>query len=172
MIKKSPLLSPVPLNQSHITDVFDCGNEALNDYLKKFALVNNRNGSARTFVTCRDNAVVGYYSLSAGSIINREDVPQRVTKGLARHPIPIVLLARLAVDKNEWGSGIGKGLLLDALLRIVAASDTIGVRAVLVEAKDEKARAFYEYFGFEPSPIDKYHLYLLIKDIRETFATR
>jgi len=171
MTKKAPLLSPVPLDGTHIVDSFDCGNEALNDYLHKFALTNNQSGSARTFVACRDNAVVGYYSLSAGSVIKREEVPPRVTKGLARHPIPIVLLARLAVNKDDWGSGIGKGLLLDALLRIAEASDTIGVRAVLVEAKDDKATAFYEHFGFEPSPVDKYHLYLLIKDIKKTFGT-
>ena len=170
MTKKSHLLSPVPLDGSHFLDSFDCENEALNDYLKKFALMNNRSGSARTFVACRKDEVVGYYSLSAGSIAKRGEAPPRVTKGLARHPIPIILLARLAVNKSEWGSGIGKGLLLDSLLRITGASDAIGVRAVLVEAKDEKAKAFYEHFGFEPSPVDKYHLYLLIKDIKKTFG--
>jgi len=170
MTKKHPLTPPIPLNESHKVGSFDCGNEALNDYLHKFALVNNKSGSARTFVTCRDDEVLGYYSLAAGSVNKKEKVPPRVAKGLARHPIPVVLLARLGVDKNEWGSGIGKGLLLNALLRIVEASDTIGVRAVLVEAKDEKAKAFYEHFGFKPSPIDKYHLYLLIKDIKKTLG--
>ncbi|MDP8258626.1 MAG: GNAT family N-acetyltransferase [Candidatus Aadella gelida] len=168
MTKKYPLTSPTPLDGSHIVDSFDCDNAALNDYLQKFALTNNQSGSARTFVACRNNEVAGYYSLAAGSVVQREKVPPRITKGLARHPIPVVLLARLAVDRSEWGSGIGKGLLLDSLLRIVKASDTIGVRAVLVEAKDEKAKAFYEHFGFEPSPVDKYHLYLLIKDIKKT----
>src|SRR5438105_1194372 len=92
--------------------------------------------------------------------------PARVAKGLARHPIPIILLARLAVDRGEQGKGLGAALLKDALLRAAQASDIIGCRAVLVHAKDQTAKAFYQRYGFEPSPVDDLHLYLLMKDLR------
>lgn len=167
MDKEYPLKTPVLLNRFHAVNSFDCADEALNTYLKKFAYLNNQNASARTYVTTRNNRVVGYYTIAPGSVIKR-DAPQRVGKGLANHPIPVVILARLAVDKIEQNKGIGKGLLRDALLRIVTAADIIGGRAVLVHAKDNKAKSFYEHFGFEPSPIDPFHLYLLLKDIKKT----
>jgi GNAT superfamily N-acetyltransferase len=160
-----PLSSPVPLEASHDLSAFDCGVPALNEYLKKFALVNHRNQSARTYVARRGEGVVGYYTLAAGSV-RREDTPTRVARGLSRHPVPILLLARLAVDRGEQGRGVGAGLLKDALLRAAQAADLIGCRAVLVHAKDQAARAFYQRFGFEPSPVDELHLYLLMKDIK------
>ena len=110
-----------------------------------------RNGSAKTYVATKNNIVVGYYSLSFGSVYHNE-APQRVIKGLAKHPIPIMLLARLAVDEKEKKQGIGKGLLKDALLRTLQSADIGGLRAVLVHAKDENAKRFYEKFGFESSP--------------------
>lgn len=167
MSKKLPLESPVLLSQAHDVDGFDCGAETLNTYLRRFAFINNQNSSARTYVALRGYRVVGYYTLTPGSV-TREEVPQRVKQGLARHPIPIILLARLAVDQTEQGTGLGKDLLRDALLKVVRAADIIGGRALLVHAKDEKAQSFYEHFGFEPSPIDSYHLYLLLKDIKKT----
>jgi len=110
---------------------------------------------------------VGYYSLSAGSV-EKSSVPERVGKGIPRHPVPVVLLARLAVDHQFQRGGIGKGLLRDALQRALSAADVIGIRAVLVHAKDEKAAAFYRKFGFESSPTDLLHLMLLMKDLRRT----
>ena len=95
-----------------------------------------------------------------------EEAPARIKKGLARHPIPVILIARLAVDASEKGHGLGATLLRDALFRIAAAADQIGARAVLVHAKDDEARKFYEHFGFEPSPIDPLHLLLRMKDLR------
>ncbi len=169
MSKGSSLDTPVLLHESHAIDDFDCGDEALNSYLRKFALINNQNGSSRTYVTTKNKQVVGYYTLTPGSI-SKEDTPQRVGKGLANHPVPVVILARLAVDKIEQGSGLGKALLRDALVRIVAAADSIGGRAIFVHAKHERAKSFYEHFGFEPSPIDPLHLYLLIKDIKKTLG--
>ena len=169
MNEKPPLKPPVLLKASHEAGEFDCGAEALNTYLKRFACINNQNGSARTYAVLRGNRVVGYYTLTPGSV-TREEVPQRVGQGLARHPIPIILLARLAVDKNEKGQGLGRELLRDGLLRVVGAADSIGGRALLVHAKDEQAKAFYEHFGFEPSPIDPFHLYLLLKDIKKTLG--
>lgn len=167
MNKEQALKSPVLLDKSHDVADFDCGIEALNVYLKQFAYINNQNSSARTYVALRGNRTVGYYTLTPGSVA-REETPQRISKGLARHPVPVIILARLAVDKKEQGVGLGKGLLKDALLRIISAADIIGGRAVLVHTKDEKARSFYEKYGFESSPIDQFHLYLLLKDINKT----
>src|SRR5206468_11500656 len=111
--------------------------------------------------------VVSYYTLAAASV-RREETPARVAKGLAAHPVPVILLARLAVDRSEKGAGLGTGLLKDALLRTVQAADIVGCRAIMVHAKDEGARAFYERFGFEPSPVDPLRLFLLMKDIKAT----
>jgi GNAT superfamily N-acetyltransferase len=163
------LKSPALLDQHHIVKDFDCGAEPLNSYLKNFALINNQNGSARTYATVKNEKVVGYYTLTPGSIV-KETVPHRVGKGLAAHPVPVIIIARLAVDTTQQGQGIGRALIRDALVRIIDAADIIGGRAVLVHAKDARARHFYEQLGFEPSPIDPLHLYLLIKDIKKTLV--
>ena len=160
--------SPVePLSESHDVSRFDCGiHESLNDWLRRFALANQKNESARTYVVHRGGSVVGYYSISAGSV-SVEESPARIAKGLARHPIPVILLARLAIDKAEKGTGLGKALLKDALARIAHAADIVGARAVLVHAIDEQARTFYEHFDFEPSTIHELQLMLLMKDLRK-----
>jgi predicted N-acetyltransferase YhbS len=163
--EKPPLNSPVPLAARHDVSSFDCGAPALNHYLKKFALQNQRSQAARTYVATRGETVAGYYTLAAASV-RREEAPARVAKGLAAHPVPVILLARLAVDGSEKGKGVGAGLLKDALQRAVQAADIVGCRAVLVHAKDEAAKMFYERFGFESSPSDPFHLFLLLKDIR------
>jgi GNAT superfamily N-acetyltransferase len=163
--KPTPLSAVEKLSKTHDLSAFDCGNESLNTWLKRFALTNLHSDSAQTFVVHRGGVVVGYYSLTAGSV-RPEEAPARVAKGLAKHPIGIILLARLAVDKREQGNGLGKALLKDALLRIMAAAETVGARAVLVHAIDEQARKFYEHFGFERSPIDEFELMLLMKDLR------
>ena len=111
--------------------------------------------------------MIAYYSLAAGAVEHAE-APVRVGKGLARHPVPVMLLARLAVDRTQQGRGIGKALIKDALLRTAAAAEIVGVRALLVHAKDEEARAWYEALEFEPSPTDPFHLFLLTKDLRKT----
>lgn len=144
---------------------FDCDVPALNDYLRKFALQNHANLSAKTFVAPRERKIVGYYSLTVTSA-ERDEPPERVTKGLARHLVPLLLIARLAVDQTEKGRGLGKMLLKDALQRIVRGTEDFGCRAVVVHAKDVEATAFYEKCGFTPSPITPLHLYLLLKDIR------
>src|SRR6185437_9378774 len=110
--------------------------------------------------------VVGYYSLTTGSVHKRES-PDRIAKGLANHPIGIVILARLAVDSSQRGKGLGKALLFDALSRVGEAADIVAVRVVMVHAIDEPARKFYEHFEFEPSPIDPFQLLLLLKDLRK-----
>lgn len=164
---KLPLQGPELLTEVHDVLGFDCGNEALNRFLQRYALLNQRNQSARTYVALRsETRVIGYYSLAAASA-EYETVPARIAKGLAQHPIPLTLLARLAVDQAEQGSGIGAGLLKDALKRFLQAQSIIAARALVVHAKDDRAIEFYQHFGFAPSPLDPYHLYLMTKDIHE-----
>lgn len=154
------------LDASHEVDAFDCGKEPLDRFLQRHALVNQKASSAQTYVVCRgEQRVAGYYSLTVGAV-EHADAPGRVGKGLARHPIPVMLLARLAIDRTEQGKGLGKALLKDALLRTAQAAEIAGIRALFVHAKDDEARAWYEQFDFEPSPTDPYHLFLLMKDLR------
>ncbi len=168
--QKPPLSNVEPISELHDVSRFDCGgHESLNDWLKRFALANQKKESARTYVVHRNALVVGYYSISAGSV-SVEEAPARVSKGLARHPIPVILLARLAVDKHEKGIGLGRALLKDALARVAQAADIVGARAVLVHAIDEQAKRFYVHFDFEPSPIHELRLMLLMKDLRKALA--
>jgi GNAT superfamily N-acetyltransferase len=158
---------PELLAVHHEVDAFDSGSTPLNNYLKRFALSNNSAGSARTFVCCPDSSseVVAYYSLCAASI-EKTAASERVAKGMPAHPIPVILLARLAVDHRYQGRCLGKAMLKDALLRSLNAADAIGIRAVLVHAKDSTTANFYAHFGFVFSPTDPLHLMLLIKDIK------
>ena len=135
--------------------------------MQRFALANQAAGAARTFVVCLEatRTVAGYYALAAGSV-DHADAPTRAGQGLARHPIPVIVLARLAVDRLYAGRGLGSALLRDALIRASSAADEIGVRALLVHAKDDEARRFYERYDFESSPPDEFQLLLLMKDIR------
>jgi GNAT superfamily N-acetyltransferase len=158
------------LNGNHQLSSFDCGEKPLNDFLQRYALQNQKAGSAQTYVALEHQEVIGFYSLTVGEV-EHEDSPERIKKGLARYPIPVVLLARLAVDQRFTRRGIGKGLLKDALQRTVNAADTVGIRAVLVHAKNETAHNFYKYHGFTPSPTNPYRLFLLIKDIRQILHT-
>jgi GNAT superfamily N-acetyltransferase len=152
------------LRREHELDSFDCGKEDLNRFLKRQAWNRQQAHSAQTYVLAKELAVVGYYSLAAGSVTHAE-ATDRAKKGLARHPIPVILLARLAIDVSLQGKKIGPALLKDALLRAASAADTIGARAVLVHAKDDDAKGFYEHFNFEPSPSDPYQLMLIMKDL-------
>lgn len=164
-----PYLSGVEkLSEAHDLSQFTCGKSSLDSWLKKYALINQKNDSAQTYVVHRGGAVVGYFSIVAGSVA-KEEAPNRIAKGLANHPIPVLLLARLAVDVSEQGKGLGAALLKDALRRILQAADIIGVRAVLVHALDDDARTFYERYDFEPSPVDDMQLMLLMKDLKANF---
>jgi GNAT superfamily N-acetyltransferase len=157
------------LTSGHDTADFDCGKPELDVWLKQYALAGQQSGSARVYVVLAQQRVVAYYALSAASVENNR-APSRVRKGLALHPIPVILLARLAIDRGERGQGLGAALLKDALQRAASASGHIGARAVLVHAKDEEARAFYEHFDFQPSPTDPLHLFLLMKDLRASLG--
>ena len=152
------------LRGDHVVEGFDCGEEPLNRYLLRFALQNQRAGAAQTYVGLVGSTIVGYHSLTVGNV-RVEDAPERVMKGLARHPIPIMLLARLATDLRWQGQGVGRALMVDAMRRTFEAAQIVGIRAIAVHAKSEKARQFYERFDFTPSPTDPNHLFLLLKDI-------
>jgi predicted N-acetyltransferase YhbS len=165
MQNKGSYTTPKLLNAEHDCSAFACGQPQLNQYIKKYALINQQNDISRTYVTTRENRVVGYYTLAFGSV-SHDDAPQNLKKGLPLHPIPIILLARLAVDVKAKGIGLGKGLLRDAMLRTLQAADIGGLRAMLTHAKSEDAKRFYMNFGFEESPTNDLHLILSIKDIR------
>ena len=167
MSSTAPLRRPEPIGAHHQVAVFDCGTPALNEYLARYALTNHQSGSAKTFVATTDShVVVGYYSLAASQVLYA-DAPSRLQKGVARNPIPVVLLARLAVEQTRQGQGLGPGLLKDAILRVLTAAKGIGVRALLVHAKDDKSKAFYLHYDFEPLPGYPLHLVLLLKDARK-----
>ena len=149
--------------------LFDCGQPALNQFLQRYALINQKAHSAQTYVCCLGTQVVGFYSLSVGSV-DVADAPTRVAKGLARHRMPVMILARLAVAQAHQGKGLGRALLKDALLRTAQAADIAGIRCLLVHAKDDAARQWYASWEFEPSPTDAYHLYLMLKDLKALLA--
>ena len=157
------------LTSADSTEGFDCGQPPLNQCLQRYALVNQKANSAQTYVCCFGAEVVGFYSLAVGSV-NPEDAPARVMKGLARHPVLVMILARLAIDRHHLGKGLGKALLKDALLRTAQAADIAGIRCLLVHAKDEAARQWYASWELEPSPTDPYHLFLMLKDLKALLA--
>jgi GNAT superfamily N-acetyltransferase len=133
--------------------------------LLRCALQNQQASAAQTYLGFAEEVIVGYYTLAIGHVI-LEDARERLKKGLASHPIPIMLLARLAVDRRWHGQGIGKALLRDAMQRTLQTADIVGIRALSVHAKDEEARRFYEHFDFIPSPADPMQLFVLLKDVR------
>ena len=163
------LARPVLLSKDHRTSEFDCGTPALHEFLARHALSNQAGGGARTYVACRDLEVAGYYSLAPASV-SPDDAPERVVKGQGRYGVPVILMARLAVDRREQGKGLGSALLRDALLRALQGAEVMGGRAFLVHAKDDAARRFYAQFGMEESPTHRLHLYLLLKDVRRSIA--
>jgi GNAT superfamily N-acetyltransferase len=166
MSSPAPLNRPEPLGAHHQVAAFDCGAPALNEFLSHLALGNHQSGTAKTYVATTDShIVVGYYSLAASQILYA-DAPARLQKGAPRHPVPVVLLARLAVDRTWQGQGLGAGLLKDAIIRVLTAAEGVGVRALLVHAKDEAAKAFYERYDFVPLPSYPMHFVLLLKDAR------
>ena len=154
-----------PLKASHSLESFDCGDEALNRFLIRFALANQRARASRTYVVLAADGIVGFHTLVVGEV-SPEQAPERIGKGLARHPIPLMVLARLAVAVDHQAQGLGAALLKDAIGRTLAAAEIAGIRALAVHAKNERARGFYEHFGFRPSPSDPLHLFVLLKDLQ------
>ena len=159
------LSAPAPLDASYRLDGFDCGKPALTDWLLRHARQAQGSGSARTFVSCDGERVAGYYSLTVGQIDTLE-APERVRRGMGQYPIPLVILARLAVDVDYQGRGLGFSLLQDATHRAMAVAEHAGIRAMLTHPLDAEAEAFYRRFGFEPTPENDRQLILLLKDAR------
>lgn len=153
--------APQPLADKHDCSEFDCGEPLLNDWLKRRALVNQSSGASRTFVVVDDRQrVMGYYALAAGAVAHRES-----TGAIRRNmpdPIPVVVLARLAVDRGAQGKQLGGALLKNAVLRALSVAENAGVRALLVHALHDQAKAFYRHYGFEESPADPMTLMLRI----------
>ena len=157
--------APEPLHSKSPLAGFDCGKHSLNDWLLRHALQAQGSGSARTFVVADDATVLGYCSLVVGQVEPIE-APERVRKGMGQYPIPIMVLARLAVSKTAQGQGIGVGLLQDAIRRTLNVAEQVGIRALLTHPLDDDAARFYQRFGFEPSPLQQDQLLLLLKDAK------
>lgn len=157
--------APQSLNAHHRLEEFDCGKPALTDWLLRHARQAQGSGSARTFVVCDEERVVGYFSLTVGQIDTLE-APERIRRGMGQYPIPLVILARLAVDLDYQGQGLGFSMLQDAIRRTLVISEQAGIRALLTHPIDTEAEAFYRRFGFEPTPENDRQLILLLKDAR------
>lgn len=158
------LAAPEPLAAHHDTDAFSCGVESLDRWLKQRALKNQATGASRTFVVCEDNRVLAYYAL-ASSAVAAELATGRLRRTMP-DPIPVLVLGRLAIDQSLRGQGIGRALVRDACLRVMAAADAIGIRGLLVHALSPEAQAFYEHVGFESSPLEPMTLMATIADVR------
>jgi GNAT superfamily N-acetyltransferase len=155
---------PEPLADRHAIADFSCGTAALDDWLQRRALNNQNSGATRTFVLCIDERVVGYYALASGSIST-----QSVLGNFRRNmpdPIPVVILARLAIDSSCQGRGLGRALFRDAALRVMQAADTIGIRGIIVHAISAPAKDFYLALGFDVSPLEPMTLTIALKDLR------
>ncbi|QSA95811.1 GNAT family N-acetyltransferase [Methylococcus sp. EFPC2] len=152
------LTEPAPLDSTHVLEGFDCSKPTLNGWLLRQA---QAGGSAKTFVVCEDNRVVGYFSLTVGQVDTFE-VPERIRKGMGQYPIPVVILARLAVDRAYQGRSIGVGMLQDAIRRTLMIAEQAGICALLTHPIDAETEAFYQRFGFVASPLRERQMLLLL----------
>ena len=159
------LARPEPLGADHQLEGFDCGKPALDDWLLRHARQAQGSGSAKTFVVADGARVAGYFSLTVGQV-DTLDAPERIRKGMGQYPVPVVILARLAVSRQDQGHGIGLGLLRDAIRRTMLIAEQAGIRAMLTHPIDEEAAKFYARFGFIASPLSAQQLLLLLKDAR------
>ena len=156
------LHAPQPLTADHQTDAFKCGETSLDEWLKRRALLNQANGASRTFVVVDENhTVMGYYALAAGAV-HHQDAMRSIRQNMP-DPLPVMVLARLAVDLRAQGIQLGAGLLRDAVERSLAVAQNAGVRALLVHALHERAKQFYLYFGFQASPVHPLTLMMRLK---------
>jgi len=146
------LHAPQPLTADHQLNTFNCGETSLDEWLKRRALLNQANGASRNFVAVDEkHTVMGYYALAAGAV-HHQDATRSIRQNMP-DPLPVMVLARLAVDLRTQGMQLGAGLLRDAVERSLAVAQNAGVRALLVHALHERAKQFYLYFGFQASPV-------------------
>jgi GNAT superfamily N-acetyltransferase len=162
------LSAPEPLAAHHRIDDFDSGEPSLDDWLKRRAAMNQVSGASRTFVVCEGKTAVGYYAL-ASSAISVKAAPGRFRRNLP-DPIPVVVLARLAVTRSHHGQGLGRALFQDAARRVIQAADAIGVRGMIVHALSEEAKAFYLRLGLEPSPLEPMTLMVTLADLKASIS--
>jgi len=160
-----------PLDRDHRLEAFDSATHELDEWLRRFARIADAAGTARIYVLANGKRVLGYYALTPGAV-SRRDLPERHAKSMPAHPIGVILLARLAVDRSLQGQGFGRALMADAAIRTRQAADLVGARAMIVHARDERAAAFYGRLGFTRSPTDPLHLMILIKVRARLFAAR
>lgn len=159
------LRAPEPLGEQHELETFSCGTDSLDQWLRRRALKNQRNGASRTFVVCDGAKVVAYYALASGAVV-LDAAPGHFRRNMP-DPIPVVILGRLAIDQSQQGRGMGRALVRDAGQRILHAADAIGIRGVIVHALSAEAKAFYERVGFEASPLDPMTLMITLADLRD-----
>jgi GNAT superfamily N-acetyltransferase len=159
---------PELLAARHSTVDFDSGVVSLDEWLKRRALANQSSGATRTFAICEDGAVAGYHALASGSVTAGEAFG-RFRRNMPE-PIPVAVLARLAIDRKFQRRGLGRALFQDAALRVLNAADSIGVRGILVHAISEDAKAFYIASGFEPSPLEPMTLMVTLADVRTSMG--
>ncbi|MGA8540325.1 MAG: GNAT family N-acetyltransferase [Terriglobales bacterium] len=163
-----PLTAPEKLRADHDLSLFECGGPALDDWVRRRALQNQESGASRTYVVCAGQRMIAYYALAVGAVAHAE-VTGRVRRNMP-DPIPVVIIGRLAVHKGFQGRKIGPGLLRDAVLRTLQAAEIAGIRAILVHAISERARQFYEEWGFTPSPMDPMTLMITVAEAAKAFV--
>ena len=164
MGKGLTISAPQALAAHHDVQPFASGADSLDRWLKRRALNNQATGASRTFVTCEEDCVRGYYALASSAIV-AGTAPGRFRRNMP-DPVPVVVIGRLAVDRTWQGRGVGRALMRDAGLRILQAAGAIGIRGVIVHALSMDARVFYEHLGFEPSPLDPMTLMITLADLR------
>lgn len=158
------LLSPEPLREHHQTHSFGSGEPTLDDWLRRRALPNQASGASRTYVVCDGDRVIGYYALASGAIA-QTGVPGRFRRNMP-DPVPVVILARLAIDRGHQGKGLGRALFRDAAQRVAGAANVIGIRGIVVHAISEDARKFYVALGFEACAGNPMTLVVTLRDVR------
>ena len=165
-----PLSPPEALGDNHQIDEFVSGEPVLDAWLRRRARSNQATGASKTYVLCEGNRVVGYYALASGAIA-QASVPGKFRRNMP-DPIPVAVLARLAVDLNHQGHGLGRALFRDAAHRVAHAADSIGIRGIVVHAISEEAKRFYIALGFDPCPAQAMTLVVTLRDIRDTLEPR
>ena len=166
---RAPFSPPEPLSDDHQTEAFASGEPVLDEWLRRRARANQASGAFRTYIVCEERHVVGYYALASAAIA-QTGVPGKFRRNMP-DPIPVVVLARLAVDREHQGQGLGRALFRDGARRVANAADTIGIRGIVVHAISQEARKFYIALGFDPCPGEGMTLVVTLKDLRATLES-